>query len=522
MFAPHFPMFNPRDKETREQAMGIAAELSQEESAIVVFLCMDFAKGYVVTGEVKELFEILSKQNLLRLDLLTELLYRIRRLDILRKMKVDLFSLESNLRSGKGYISSYRQLLVDISEDLSQEDLRSVLFLLGCQIPKGRLETVKTFLDLVVELEKAGKIDESNLAEVEDCLTNIRRIDLRRKILKYKQMGGCVHSVRRSNTYQNVISISVPQQECGFGPEHVEQNWAMSSVQPVITNQLLSQHVHSNWPRLSIISSEAPGAAALSSPVLESVQATAPGTSCAVCQSGLETYKMQSNPTGLCLIIDCIGNDANLLKETFEALHFRVLLHLYVELSEMEKILKETSERDDLATLDCFVCCIISRGTWDCVLAVDRNTPGLSSEKIQCYFKGQHCLPLLGKPRLFFVQNYLGHTADSELEIAGVPSNGDPIEVDGRVWGEIIPQEADILWSCCQVSQNLLHQAPEQPSSFMSTLSKCLRKHQRRWDLISILTEVNRKTMSRNQHLSQLQPTPLILQHTLRKKLIFP
>lgn len=38
---------------------------------------------------------------------------------------------------------SHRQLLVDISEGLSQEDLKSVLFLLGCQIPKGRLETVK-------------------------------------------------------------------------------------------------------------------------------------------------------------------------------------------------------------------------------------------------------------------------------------------------------------------------------------------------------------------------------------------
>lgn len=30
-----------------------------------------------------------------------------------------------------------------------------------------------------------------------------------------------------------------------------------------------------------------------------------------ILQSGLETYNMQSNPTGLCLIIDCIGNDAS-------------------------------------------------------------------------------------------------------------------------------------------------------------------------------------------------------------------
>ncbi|XP_051872764.1 CASP8 and FADD-like apoptosis regulator [Pristis pectinata] len=515
-------MFNQRDKEIRRQAMGIAAELSQEESAIIVFLCTDFVKGYSVIGEVKELFEILSKQNLLKLDLLTELLFRIRRLDILRKMKVDTISLENNLRAGKGYVTSYRQLLVDISENLSQEDLRSVLFLLSCQIPKGRLETVKTFLDLVVELEKCGKIDENNLAVVEDCLTSIRRIDLMKKISKYKQMGECVHSARRSDAYQNVIPVSIPRQECGFGPEHIEQNWVISSVQPVITNQLLRQHVHSNCPGVSVAVSEEHRETTLSSPMPESAQATAPGTSCAVQQNILGTYKMQSNSTGLCLIIDCIGTDADLLKKTFEALHFHVLLHLYVELNEMEKILKETSERDDLATFDCFVCCIVSRGTRDCILAVDGTSPGLYFEQIQRYFKGQQCRPLLGKPRLFFVQDFLMATADSELEIAGAQSNGDPIQVDGNDWEEIVPQEADILWCCCQVSQSLLHQAPQQPSSFMCTLSKYLRKYQHKSDLISILTEVNRKTMFRNEQLSQLQPTPLILRHTLRKKLIFP
>ncbi|XP_072117500.1 CASP8 and FADD-like apoptosis regulator isoform X2 [Mobula birostris] len=529
-------MFGQLDKEIRKQAMAIAAELSQEESAIIVFLCTDFVEGYSVTGEVKELFEILSKRNLLSLDLLVELLYRIRRLDILKKMKVDLMHLENNLRAGKGRVSTYRQLLVDISEDLSQEDLRSILFLLSCQIPKGRLETVKTFLDLVVELEKTGKIDENNLAVVEDCLTNIRRIDLKKKITKHKQMRECIWKinirtinkgermspVRRSDAYQNVIPVSVPQQECGFGPEHVEQLGMRSSVQPVITNQLLRQHIPSNCPRLTITLSEEPNVTELSSPVPESAQPTAPRTSYVVQQNGLETYKMQSNPFGLCLIIDCIGTDAGLLKETFEALHFSVVLHLYVELNEVEKILKEASERDDLGALDCFVCCIISRGTQDCILAVDGNDPGLPFKQIQHYFKGQQCRSLLGKPRLFFVQDFLRTAANGELELSSAQSNGDLIQVDGNNCEEIVPQEADILWCCCQISQSLLHQAPQQPSSFMRTLSEYLWKYRHRSDLISILTEVNRKTMLRNEQLSQQQATPLILQHTLRKQLIFP
>ncbi|XP_059823169.1 CASP8 and FADD-like apoptosis regulator isoform X4 [Hypanus sabinus] len=507
-------MFAQGDKEIRKEAMVIAAELSQEESAIIMFLCTDFVKGYSVTGEVKELFEILSKRNLLRLDLLSELLYQIRRLDILKKMKVDLMRLENNLRAGEGYVSPYRQLLVNISEDLSQEDLRSVLFLLSCQIPKGRLETVKTFLDLVVELEKCGKIDENNLAVVEECLTNIRRIDLKRKISKHKQMRECI---RRSDAYQNVIPVSVPQQECG----HIEQPW-LSTVRPVITTRLLRQCAPSNCPRLTIALPEEPNVTELSSPVPESAQATVPRTSYVVQQNRLEAYKMQSNPFGLCLIIDCIGTDADLLKETFEALNFNVLLHLYVELNKIEKILKETSERDDLGALDCFVCCIISRGTQDCILAVDGNEPGLPFKQIQHYFKGQQCRSLVGKPRLFFVQDFLRTAANGELELPSAQSNGDLIQVDGNHCEELVPQEADVLWCCCQVSQSLLHQAPQQPSSFMRTLSEYLRKYQHKSDLISILTEVNRKTMLRNEQLNQLQATPLILQHTLRKQLIFP
>ncbi|XP_069790479.1 CASP8 and FADD-like apoptosis regulator isoform X2 [Narcine bancroftii] len=293
----------------------------------------------------------------------------------------------------------------------------------------------------------------------------------------------------------------------------------MSSVQPVFTPQLLRQHVHSNWPSFATASSEENGVKALSMSLSMSKQPKPAGASWPAqqLQNEVETYKMQSNPIGLCLIIDCIGTDADLLKETFEALKFCVLLHLYIKLDEMEKILKEVSERDDLATIDCFVCCIISRGTPDSMLAVDGSNHGLSFDQIQCYFKGQPCHPLLGKPRLFFIQDFLWTPVDGELEVPEVP-----IQVDGNNWKEIVPQEADILWSCCQVAQSLLHLAPQQPSSFMRTLSESLRKHQHKSDLVSILTEVNRKTMLRNHQLSRLQSKPLILRHTLRKKLVFP
>ncbi|XP_072337645.1 CASP8 and FADD-like apoptosis regulator [Scyliorhinus torazame] len=515
-------MLSQCNKDIRPLALQISGELSQDERATVAFLCLDVLKDYSAIEEVKDLFEILSKQNLLRFELLAELIYRIKRFDILKKMKADPVS----FKDGHGYISSYRQLLVDISENLSQEDLQSIFFILRCQIPKGHQEAMKTFLDLIVELEKLAKIDVNNLKVVEDCLQTIGRIDLRKKILKYTQMRESpgAHSTRRSDAYQNVIPISVPCRELGIGPENVERNRPVSTLLPAFagchTSQLLRYPVHSNFRRSSFASSAEHHSETLSNPVGELAQAAATGY--AAPQNGLEMYRVQSTPLGLCLIVDCIGTDAELLKKTFEALQFRVLLHLCVELDELKEILRETAQREDLVALDCFVCCIVSRGTVDCVLAIDGISPGLPFDQIQQYFKGQSCRALLGKPRLFFVQDFLTATAnpDSLLETDTAQSNREMVQADSRPWEEVVPQEADILWSCCRVSEHVLIQAPQQPSSFMRSLSECL--HQHKCDLVSMLTEVNRQTMLRNRQLAGEEPAPLVLRHTLRKKLIFP
>ncbi|XP_078085130.1 CASP8 and FADD-like apoptosis regulator isoform X2 [Mustelus asterias] len=511
-------MFNQRDKDIRPLALQIAGELSQDESATLVFLCLDVVKDYSATGEVKDLFEILSKQNLLRFELLAELLYRIKRFDILKKMKADLVSFGRRLKDDHGYISLYRQLLVDISENLSQEDLQSIFFILRCQIPKGHQEAMKTFLDLIVELEKLTMIDANNLEVVEQCLKTIGRIDLSKMILKYKQTGESpgAHSAGRSDAYQNVIPIFVPCQERGIGAGRLERNRVSRCTG---SGQLLRQHVHS---RSSEASSEEHHSETLRNPVPELSEAAATGYTGP--QNRLETYRVQSTPLGLCLIIDCIGNDAELLKRTFEALRFRVLLHLCVALDEMKQILRETARREDLAALDCFVCCIVSRGTVDSVLAIDGIYPGLAFEQIQQYFKGQGCRALLGKPRLFFVQDFLTPTADADnlLETDTAQRNGEVVQADSRVWEEVVPQEADILWSCCRVSEHVLIQAPQQVSSFMRELTDCLLQHQHRCDVVSMLTEVNRQTMLRNRRLAGEEPTPLVLRHTLRKKLIFP
>ncbi|XP_048390647.2 CASP8 and FADD-like apoptosis regulator a isoform X2 [Stegostoma tigrinum] len=523
-------MFKQCTQDIRPLALQIADKLSKDESATLVFLCFDVLKDYLNTGEVKELFDILSKRNLLRTELLNELLYRIKRFDVLKGLQVDVERLQTRLNSGKGYVTSYRQLLIDISENLSQEDLQSIFFLLRCQVPRGHQEAMKTFLDLIVELEKLGKVDANNLELVEDCLKTIGRIDLRKKVSKYKQVALGVHSVQNSTAYQNVVPVAAPCREHGSGREPFEQNqesnWMPASAS-CNASQLSRQHVQSNCPTSLAASFEEQQSESMINPTVEFVQPPAAASAarqlCSVLQNGLEVYRVQSRPLGLCLIIDCIGTDADLLKETFEVLRFRVITHLYVELDHLKQILQETSQREDLATLDCFVCCIVSRGMTGSILAINGRSPGLLFEEIQQYFKGMSCRALVGKPRLFFVQDFLTASPDPDevLETDAAQGNGEAVQADGRAWEEVIPQEADILWCCCRVSEHLILQAGQQPSAFMRTLSEYLREH-RRSDLISMLTEVNRQTMLRNRLLAFEEPVPLVLRHTLRKKLILP
>lgn len=94
---------------------------------------------------------------------------------------------------------------------------------------------------------------------------------------------------------------------------------------------------------------------------------------------------------------------------------------------------------------------------------------------------GDACPSLLGKPKLFFIQNYV--VAEDQLE--------DLLEVDGPAANDLEPKarqpgpctihrEADFLWSLCKADVSLLERPASSPSLYLQCLSQKLRKERRR------------------------------------------
>lgn len=107
--------------------------------------------------------------------------------------------------------------MVTLSEDMTNEDLDSMKFLLGSTLPRERIEKVKvkkwmscfhssvcewsfwcygfiflfwqTFLDVTIELEKQDLISPERVDFLEECLRNINRVDLAKEVVKYKMSG---------------------------------------------------------------------------------------------------------------------------------------------------------------------------------------------------------------------------------------------------------------------------------------------------------------------------------------------
>ncbi|MGH0128312.1 UNVERIFIED_CONTAM: hypothetical protein FKN15_001286 [Acipenser sinensis] len=382
----------------------IYEELSNDESQMLIYLCSDL-EGGCSKQDVKEVLKSQIKSGVVDHLVLAELLYRIKRFDLLKKiLRSNKKQVEALLGSRPCTVSAYRVLMAEISEDLDKEDLHSLIFLLNDSIPKGRLDKATSFLDVVIELEKHDKVSPNKVDLIEQCLRHIHRKDLEKKVLKY-----------RRSTAEN-IKVSFPVPETGM------QN---------------------------------------------------PG----------EVYRMQRHPFGVCLIIDCVGSDGDMLKHTFKRLHFQVILYKWLSLSDAYSLLKETARMREHRNSDCFVCCIISRGSSTKMIATEKEGPGISFDTIKQLFTVEHCPDLSGKPKLFFIQNYT------------IPERCDynDVEVDGpfiasRV--EYIPNEADVFWSCCKTDACILEKVHHQ-SAYLHALSASLLRGQKRKLLYELSEEMN-------------------------------
>lgn len=165
------------------------------------------------------------------------------------------------------------------------------------------------------------------------------------------------------------------------------------------------------------------------------------------------------------------------LRGAFSSVGFKVQCFLYLKVGDMVQILRQVASSPQHQHHDSFVCVLVSRGDPHRVFGVDLAHEGLPLEQVRTMFTGDACPPLIGKPKLFFIQSYL--VSEAPLGASSLP------EVDGpavtsvestKPWPQPheLHREADILWSHCTAQACLLELPEASQSLYLQGLSQQL------------------------------------------------
>lgn len=409
---------------------------------------------------------------------LVEILWQIRRYDILRKVfGYSRNQVEKN-HTFRKVLPKFRVLMAEISEDMASEDLDRMKFLLSKTVPREKLDKAQNFLDLITELEKLDKVSSNQVDLVDECLRNIGRVDLAKNVKSYKMT--VVTSEQHSSPPQRCRAATLnPIRDTFQWPQQTRQ------VQTVLTAAANTSSVHT--------------------PVLREQSYPAP----------IDCYKFNTNPRGVCVIIDCVGNDGEMLEHTFRSLHFNVFLHKWLNVDDSLSTLRGIFRNRQNQEGDGFVCCIISRGTADYLLGTDTFSTGLHINTVRHLFTAEACPMLAGKPKLFFIQRY---SVPEFQPYARTYHRDEDLETDGLSRRDCIPTDADVFWSHCWTDECQLEERDHR-SIYLTSLTKALQTGQKRkTHLVDAHIEVNAAIFNHNASNSRTKYN-IDLKHTLRKNL---
>ncbi|KAG8558893.1 hypothetical protein GDO81_017178 [Engystomops pustulosus] len=488
----------------------IDSELTQEDLESLKFLCLDLLpnKRLLAIKSNLDLFQELEKQSLIEessYGLLAELLYIIGQHSLLKILDTNKWAVRDTLKENS-IVSLYRKMLFELYEDITSEDLRSLLFLL--KIPK-KYEENKKFLDVLIYLEKNDQISEDNLDVLEMAVRNVSQ-ELLRKISDYKKLREIQKEIQKART-QSVSSVDECEDKTPLSLEVVEvptkdRNDSIGE---------LIQHISETASEKDLMGENTDHMSDLS---LNE-------------QSEKEFYQMNRKHRGYCLIINNsefakndprLGTekDAESLHNVFSWLGLEVEIRKELLTDEIQECLMEFSKRDH-TDRDCFICCILTHGKSQVVLGTDSEPLPIS--KVTSYFSPKNCRTLAGKPKLFFIQACQGLDTQGahpiEADADAIPA------VEQRKATITIPYDADVLVGMSTVDGYYSFRHIKKGTWYIQALCDNLTKMVPRGeDILSILTKVNKdvseKEYSKDGKITLKQmPQPA---YTLRRKLVFP
>ncbi|NWU41566.1 CASPA protein, partial [Hylia prasina] len=496
-----------------QQLLVISENLVTEDVAALKFLCMDLLHLSKLEGvkSAADIFKLLMAQEYLNAEdtfLLAELLYRIKCHSLLEKLGYTKEKVQEHLHE-KGRVSPYRQMLYELSENITNEMLKEIIFLLQNRLPKRGI--CRSALDLLTLLEKRGLLTKDNVHILEYVCKTISP-DLLQILDCYKKAKVLCCNIFSS---PDVWTTAKLLKEFGVLPSfcpkmHKSRCVLLSSEQegtPVDGGFLFQPQVRLKYMILEVL--------LFFFSFLQTIS----------------SYKMDGPHRGFCLIINNVNfnssqrkgscKDAEQLERVFTWLGLDVRTYTDQTSGDIIKLMQTWQRVQDHRDRNCFICCILSHGKSGAVYGTDDKL--VSIRVLTTHFTAQQCPQLAAKPKLFFIQACQGNNVQRPVYVDTDGPTPDLSSMEERVsLSESIPEEADFLLGMATVDGCVSFRHTEEGTWYIQALcSKLQLLVPRGEDILSILTQVNEEVAKRvsPSGTKKQMPQPA---YTLRRKFIFP
>ncbi|KAM9322524.1 caspase-8-like [Pholidichthys leucotaenia] len=487
----------------------IDEDLVSEEVAELCFLCLDFISRRRLEGikDAKALFVKLEERRLLDNTIfLSDLLRTIGRADLCKLLETDKREEETD---ASPMLSNYRVMLYKVYEDMTQDHLDKMKFLLrdklSNQMGRRQMELSKTALDVFAEMEKIDMLSNTNVRVLYNVLKDLQD--------------------------ENLASI-VGDYMNGIPPEPPQPVLPPCSI---TDNQSTVSSINNNSERKPVPVSETDPSSELDIVVSDAQQDKESNPPPSVLDPK-EFYILTRRPRGLCVVFNnenFLGSDlqnrpgtqedAKALDTMFNRLGFTVKIHDDLKAADIRKAIQKYGKRDFLDD-DILVVCVLSHGEKECVFGTDGRK--VLIKDLTYPFTSEKAPTLAGKPKLFFIQACQG----DRYQVGYLPSPPRPAEPQemqsnleedaGPVPGEKIPAQADFLLGMATVQECKSFRNRITGSIYIQELCRQLTssaESSENDDILTVLTRVNRE-VSKGEYLSAKQmPEP---KYTLTKKLV--
>ncbi|NXK14216.1 CASPA protein, partial [Herpetotheres cachinnans] len=419
-----------------QQLLLIDENLVAEDAAALKFLCTDllpFKKLESVKSAV-DIFQLLMAEEYLNKEntfLLAELLYRIKCHSLLKKLGYTKEKVQECLHE-KGTVSPYRQMLCELSENITNEMLKHIIFLLQNCLPKRWMTHV---CEERAKYERQGLSSENNVQMLEEVCTNVSP-DLLETVNCYKRTEVCnfpslnalwsdyKHNGEKAHGFSFclfLLLVPLPQQENTLPVK--ESSLFHTGDIKVFTSPQVHRSILPTWVLVvwGVV-------------FVQHVRNTA-----------AYSIKQWKSKVLLLVMRNCgkkfmLGREMSKKARQVPSIEWVSRCRfLKLKAKQMYAKVKEYSKKDH-SNMDCFVCFIFSHGEKDKIKGVDHQLVNIK-DLLSC-FSGSNCPSLAGKPKLFFIQVCQGSAGHPAITVKEDFSSR--LEADATPMISI-PDQADIL-----------------------------------------------------------------------------